>query len=108
MHSYYGEGEKTNLESILSREALIAVSTWEWLNRKVNTLVSFQIVVAVETLRALITFERSIIMRLRLGRMWRAVHGHTGCMTTVEAASHYAMRKSTNEHRLAIRVVEIR
>ena len=44
----------------------------EWLHRQVNSLVAFQIVVAVEGLRALIAFERSVVLLLLAGMM--AVH----------------------------------
>ena len=76
------------LESILSREALVAVVAGERLDSKMNPLVALQIVVAVEALRALIAFERPIIRaRLLVGRMAEEVR-HSRCVSTVEARHH--------------------
>ncbi len=51
----------THLESILARKALVAVGAGKRLDREVNSLVSLQVVISIETLRTLIAFERSIM-----------------------------------------------
>lgn len=47
-------------ESILARELLATLITGERLDGKMYTLVSFQVVITIEALNTLITFERSI------------------------------------------------
>lgn len=50
----------TYLEGVFPGEALVAVSAREGLDGKMDALVSFQIVVAVEALRALVASERTL------------------------------------------------
>ena len=64
---------ETYLESILSGEALVAVSAREGLDSQVDTLVAFEIVISVETLRTLIATERTICLRVL---MWHLVAVH--------------------------------
>ena len=54
---------QTYLQRILSGEALVAVRAWERLHRQVYPLVSLEIVVPVEGLRALVAFEWSLVRR---------------------------------------------
>lgn len=49
-----------SLESILAREAFIAVTARERLDSQVDTLVALQIVISIEALWALIALERAI------------------------------------------------
>lgn len=50
----------TYLKSILAREALVTVRAGERLHGQMNALVAFEVVIAVETLGTLVTFERSV------------------------------------------------
>ena len=59
----------TNLERILSREALVAVATWKWLDSQMYPLMSLQIVIAVEALRTLVASEGSVVLWVALLRM---------------------------------------
>lgn len=65
-----------SLECVFTREALVAVVAGERFHRKVDPLVSLQVMVTIEALRALITFEWSIMRRRLLWRVrpWVAVH----------------------------------
>ena len=56
----------TNLERVLTGEALVAVATWERLDGEMNALMPLQVVISVETLRALIASEGSVVLRARL------------------------------------------
>lgn len=42
------------------------MTTWEWFHRQMDSLVSLQIVITVETLWALIAFEWPVVHGLRL------------------------------------------
>jgi hypothetical protein len=54
-----------------------------------NALMSLQIVVAVEALRTLIAFERSVVLRVRLSLRVVAVHVlHVRCVSTVVCWHH--------------------
>jgi hypothetical protein len=67
-----------------------------------NTLMSLQIVVAVETLRTLIALERSVVLRVRLGLRMVAVHVlHVRCVSTV-VCWHHRRRHATDQSELAI------
>jgi hypothetical protein len=59
----------TNLQRIFPGEALLAVSTWEWLHSQMDPLMSLQIVVTIEGLWTLVAFERSVILLLLLSRV---------------------------------------
>jgi hypothetical protein len=62
-------GVKTNLQCIFPGEALLAVSAREWFHRQMDPLMSLQIVVSIEGLWTLVTFERSVILLLLLSRV---------------------------------------
>lgn len=84
------------------------MSARERFDRKVNTLVPLQIMIAIEALRTLVTLERSIVVRLRLGRMRRAVHVlEVCCMAAVESSRHHAVWQAAEEHRLTVRIVDV-
>jgi cytochrome c biogenesis protein ResB len=61
--------------------------------------------VAVEALRTLITFERSIVWCLLLLRMGKEMR-HVRRMTTVEPR-HHARRHASYKRKLAVRIVDI-
>lgn len=50
----------TYLEGILSGETLIAVRAWEGFHGQMDSLMPLQIMISIETLRALVAFERTI------------------------------------------------
>jgi hypothetical protein len=54
------------LESILSGERLVTVFARERLDREMDALVTLEIVIAVEGLRALITLERALVLLVAL------------------------------------------
>ena len=62
-------GLRTNLQCILPGEALLAVSARERLHCQMDSLMSLQIVVTIEGLWTLITFEGSVILLLLLPRV---------------------------------------
>lgn len=64
--------EDVSLQCIFPRKALLAVAAGERLHGQVNSLVAFQIMIAVEGLGALIAFEGSVVLLLLAGMM--AVH----------------------------------
>lgn len=70
---WIGMGLRTNLQCIFPGEALLAVSAREWLHSQMDPLMSLQIVVTIEGLWTLVTFERSVILLLLLSRVV-AVH----------------------------------
>lgn len=49
--------EPTYLQCVLARKALVAVRAREWLHSQMNPLMTLEIVIAVEALRALVAFE---------------------------------------------------
>lgn len=66
-----GEGRgKSYLESILAGEALVAKVAWEGLHGQMDALMPLQVVIPVESHRALVAFEGS----LGLGILRVAVH----------------------------------
>lgn len=77
----------------------------ERLNSKVYPLVTFQIMVAVEALRALIALERPVI-RARLGvRRVTEEMGHCRRVSTVKARHH--PRVNSNQRKLTVRVLYV-
>lgn len=78
----------TYLQGILSREALIAVLAREGLYRQMNSLVSLQVVVPVEALRALVALEWPVIGRLLLMLRVTQEVWYRGCVSTVESLHH--------------------
>ena len=57
--------DSTNLEGIFSGETLITVVAREGLDSKMDSLVALQVVVPVEALRALVAFERPVLICCR-------------------------------------------
>lgn len=51
-----------HLQGVFSGETLVATGTWEGFDSQVNPFMTFQIVIAVKTLRTLIAFERSVLI----------------------------------------------
>lgn len=58
--------QNMSLQCIFPRKALLTVSTWEWLHRQMDPLMSLQIMVTIEGLWTLVTFEWSVILLLLL------------------------------------------
>jgi hypothetical protein len=97
----------THLQSILSREALVAVRARERLDRQMYPLVPLQVVVAVEALRALVALERAVGDLARLRRR-RAVHAlHASGVPAVEAGHHAVVAESADHDGLAAWVVQV-
>lgn len=98
---------KSYLQCILAGEALVTVTTGEWLDRQMNALVPLEIVVAVEALRALIAFERSVVLRVWLSLGMVSIHMlHMRCVATV-VCRHHRRRHATNQSKLAVRVADV-
>lgn len=87
----------TYLESILSRETLITMIAGKGLDRQMDSLVSFEIVIPVEALWALVAFEWPIVGSglLVLGVAHEVRHGCR--MTTIEARHHTRMHAYQRE-----------
>jgi len=95
-----------SLESVLPRETLVTMAAWEWLHSKMNALVSLQVVISVEALRALVATEWPVVSRVRMAtlvsvhllhlRHMAAVHGHR------HLVGHVADKRE-----LSIRIVDI-
>lgn len=85
--------------------------TWKRLHRQMNALMSLQVVIPVEALRALIALERPVVGRPRLVEgVWRmpAVHLlHAGHVATVEARENARLHAAQQRH-LAVRTVDVR
>ena len=72
-----------------------------------NALVSLQIVVTVEALRALITLERPIVLWIWLGLRVVAVHVlHVSCMPTV-VCWHHRRRHAPDQSKLTVGVSDV-
>jgi len=71
-----------SLQCIFPRKALLAVSTWEWLHGQMDPLMSLQIVITIEGLWTLVTFERAVILLLLLSRVV-AIHWSTHLMRRI-------------------------
>ena len=67
------------LEGILPRKALVTPAAGIWFNSQMDALVSLEVVVSVERLRALITLEGTVIV---VGLLLTV---HAGSMTAVVA-----------------------
>lgn len=71
-----------------------------------NALVSFEVMVSVEALRALIALERSVVLRVGLS-LRMAVHVlHMCCVATV-VGGHHRGRHASNKCELAVGVAYI-
>lgn len=96
---------RTYLESVLPREALVAVSARVRLDRKMYALVTLQIVVSVEALRALVATERPVCLRVRLGYVVAVKLLH-GSVSAVVMHWHGVSHAVDQSHR-AVRVADI-
>lgn len=102
----------TYLESVLARERLVAVLAGEWLDSQMNTLMSLQIVIAVEGLWALIALERPVVLWRRL--LWVSVRRtvihavHVCCMSTVESEREARAHGTIDQLHLTIRILHVR
>ena len=96
----------TYLQRILSREALVAVGARERLDCQVDPLVSLQIVVAVEALRALIALEWPVGRGRLLVRVVSHEVWHLSCVPTVESRHH--ARVHTDQCKSTVWVLDIR
>jgi hypothetical protein len=95
----------TYLERILPREALVAVIAGERLDSQMYPLVSLQVMVAIETLWALVAFEWSIICSwLLVGRVTKEMR-HGRCMATVETGHH--SRMNAYQRKLTVGVLDV-
>jgi len=96
---------KTYLERVLSREALVAVSAWERLDGQMDSLVSFQVVVAVEALWALIALEGSVV-----GCWTWTISMHVLHLRRVSTviARYHSCRHTANQGKLVVWVVDVR
>jgi len=77
----------------------------EGFDREVNALVSLQIMVAVETLRALIALERPVVLRIRLS-LRMPVKLHVRRVATIETW-HHPTRHTANECHLTVWVADV-
>lgn len=99
------------LQRIFARETLVAVTARERLDRQVDPLMTLQVMVPVEALRALIALERAIVRWcLVSSRMCLAVDvAHTRRVPAVrESGHHAAVVHATDQRELAVRVVDVR
>lgn len=97
--------EYVSLERVLSREALVAVVAGERLDSKMDPLMPLQVVVPVETLRALIALERSVVSSRLL--MLRVAHEmRHGCrVPAVETWHHRGVASDKCES--TVRVLDV-
>lgn len=82
------------------------MAAWEWLDSQVDSLVAFEIVVAVEALWTLVALERTIIVRALL----LVVHvvAHVGSVTTVVSWHHAVLvHAAANQRKVTIGVVDV-
>ena len=97
--------DSTNLEGVLAREALVAMTAWERLDSQVNSLVSLQIMIPVEALWALIASKGSVVLGILLLWVVAVYLMHLGCcMATVEAWHDAVWHAASNQRELSIRV----
>jgi hypothetical protein len=93
------------LECVFAGETLVAVAAGEWFHCQVNALVSLQVVIAVETLRALIALEGPVIYRLGLLGVCAVNVLHVGRVATVEATEAV---HAVDERQAVARVADVR
>jgi hypothetical protein len=100
------EWVRTYLESILSGKALVAVSAREGFDSQVDALVTLEIVVSVEALRALVASERSVGLRVVL---WHgvAVQLLHSCMSAVVLHRHAMMRHAVDKRHVPVRITNV-
>lgn len=102
----------TNLQSIFPRETLLAVIAREGLDGQVDPLMTLQVVIPIEALRTLITFEGAVVGRsgLPVSRMMRGmatIHMlHIRQVATV-VPREKARLEIAHERHLPARVVDI-
>lgn len=101
--------EDMSLQCVFPREALVTVVAWKGLHRKVNSLMSLQIVVAVKALRTLIALEGSISGSC-LHWLWRltAIHRlRICCETAVVAWWNHPLLHATDHGYLSVGAVDV-
>jgi hypothetical protein len=77
------------LQGVFSREALVTMGAWKRLDCQVDSLVSFQVVVPIEALGALIALEWPVVRScLLVGVVSLHEVRHLGRVPTVEARHH--------------------
>lgn len=81
------------------------MTTWEWFHRQMDSLVSLQIVITVETLRALIAFEWPVVHGLRLLCVSSINVLHICRVSTVEATE--ATVDAVDESQTACWVIDV-
>lgn len=91
----------TNLQGVLAREALLAVAARERLDSQVDALVALQIVVAVETLSALVALEGAVVLLLLVLLLLVPVHVLPAHLVRVLHAH------AANERHLIARVMHV-
>lgn len=81
----------------------------ERLHCKMNSLMALQVVVPIEALWTLVTFERSVLRRRLLRRRipLRAIH-RVGCIATVEVHWEEACIHVSNHGHVCPRTMEVR
>lgn len=102
------QGVLTYLKRVLPRETLVAVSAWERLDSKMYPLVPLQVVIAVETLRTLVTFERSVVCRAWLRLLWMTVDVMNLCCMPAVEALHHVGRHATDQSKLTVGIADVR
>ena len=88
--------KNVTLESILSGKALVAVSAREGFDSQVDALVTLEVVVSVEALRALVAAEWSVGLRVVL---WHRVSVQLlhSCMPAVVVHRHAVVRHAVDK-----------
>lgn len=105
MRNYWA---RSYLQGVLAGKTFIAPRAREWLHSQMDALMTLQVVVAVETLWALVTLEGTIVVRslVSLVRVVVVHRLHIGCVTTVEA--YQSLRQASHQHRRTTWIIEIR
>ena len=83
------------------------MATGERLNSQMNPLMTLQVVISIEALRALVTLERTVVRGLLLLRMVSIHMLHASGVSTVETR-HHPMRHSAHQSQLSVRIVDVR
>lgn len=100
----------THLERVFPRKALVAVIARERFDGKMDPLVSLQIMISIEALRTLITFERPIMRWCLLRRIRPLLAVHTlriGGVATVEPHGQHTSLHVAHHGHLCPRTVNV-
>lgn len=92
------------LESILSGEALVAVIAGKRLHGQVNTLMTLEVVVSVEGLRAHVALEGAFL----LSGLTVGVHVVMGSKVVPWVAMLHVVQTASNKSHLSARVCHVR